>query len=173
LPGAIQAYEQPKGLPAELLARSEHVRSLGGSRSLADQIMTVLTMGAENKALLEEMRSILQQEEQQDSECRSQFGNRWPRKPSRELTANFWSQLEKHEKTLQLAAKGDDSIKTNFDGHMPYIESLSATRVRCLKTFQPLLTSSDRASWKHRYPPVLYKPNRLTICHNYNGLKMA
>ena len=41
LPGSIQAYEQPIGLPAGILKNSDEVRSHGGSQAMMENLQTL------------------------------------------------------------------------------------------------------------------------------------
>jgi len=55
LPAAIEALEQPIGLPQGLLKRSEEVRKEGGAASLISQRETILQLASKDNEILSEV----------------------------------------------------------------------------------------------------------------------
>jgi hypothetical protein len=55
LPAAIEAVEQPIGLPPTLLKRSEEVRSLGGAQSLTEMMQTLTVLATQDSDLLDQV----------------------------------------------------------------------------------------------------------------------
>jgi programmed cell death 6-interacting protein len=66
---------------------------------------------------------------QEDTECRTQFKERWTRVPSSDLQKNLRDQLTKHKKTFSTARSGDEVINKKYDQNIHLIESLCATKV--------------------------------------------
>lgn len=52
LPGSIQAFEQPMGLPGDLLKKSEQVKAEGGSQLLVENMQTLKVLAQEASDLL-------------------------------------------------------------------------------------------------------------------------
>ncbi|KAJ1555565.1 Rhophilin, Rho GTPase binding protein, partial [Nowakowskiella sp. JEL0078] len=128
LPGAIDAIEQPAGLPTTLLKRSEEVKNQGGARSLNDMMNTVAGLSANDFALLEEALQILDREAAEDTEMRNQFHERWTRTQSKDLTTNLRETAKTYREKLNKAKLSDQLVKTKVEKFFPYIEALCASK---------------------------------------------
>eukprot|EP00158_Paraphelidium_tribonemae_P005077 Partr_v1_DN27146_c0_g1_i2_m16130 putative Programmed cell death 6 interacting protein len=128
LPGSLQAFEKPIGLPEELLKKSNEVRENGGARSLSDQMHTMLAISMENAKMLKEIESILETERGEDDECKRTFATGWNRKSSSELQKPLRDKLEARQKTFEAARKGDATLRMKLDDGLPHMTSLSGTR---------------------------------------------
>ncbi|KAI8803201.1 BRO1-like domain-containing protein [Cladochytrium replicatum] len=128
LPGAIEALEQPVGLPPSLLKRADEVRALGGARALTNMLDTLRAMGAKDGEILDEALEVLGREEADDGAMRMQFQTRWTRPPSSELTANLRETAKVYRDKLRKAEQSDSLIQGKIEKHLPHIESLSATK---------------------------------------------
>ncbi|KAG0080018.1 pH-response regulator protein palA/rim20 [Linnemannia elongata] len=107
LPGALQAMEQPVGLPPSLLSHIDEIHAEGGVRGLHDMMETVRTLSRQNSAILDEIFEALQQEADEDEVMRQRFQGRWNRPTSASLTVAFMEQGRKHRETLETARKSD------------------------------------------------------------------
>ncbi|KAI3652916.1 hypothetical protein MP228_002341 [Amoeboaphelidium protococcarum] len=129
LPSVIQAYEQPIGLPQEIIQKSTEVKQVGGAMSLQQQLQTLNVLAQEDQELLAQIRRQLEDEQKDDEECRDRFGvSRWTRTRSLELQRNLREQLDKREKLVSTARQSDLLVKSKFDSNLPHIESLSSSR---------------------------------------------
>ncbi|KAI1279848.1 pH-response regulator protein palA/rim20, partial [Mortierella claussenii] len=70
LPGALQALEQPVGLPPSLLSHIDEVQAEGGMRTLNEMLETVRTVSRQNASILDEIFEALQQEAEEDEAMR-------------------------------------------------------------------------------------------------------
>ncbi|KAJ3300005.1 pH-response regulator protein palA/rim20 [Borealophlyctis nickersoniae] len=145
LPAAIEALEQPIGLPPALLQRSQDVRKQGGANSLRDQWQTVLSMAERDAALLEEAIKILDDEAREDDELRTQFRERWTRAPSRALTSNMRDSVKVYQSKLDAAKKSNELVRNKIDANMHLIESLSLTKDELEASIPSSTTSSTLA----------------------------
>jgi len=127
LPAALDALEQPIGLPAGLLARSEEVRNSGGAGSLASTCEHLAYTSKEVDNALAEGMKKLEDEEQEDNALRAKYGSRWVRTPSATLNGGLKGECAKHRAMLQNASKSDVGVKNKVDANRPMIEQLSAS----------------------------------------------
>lgn len=150
LPAAIEALEQPIGLPPTLLQHSEEVRQQGGAHSLQDTFATINAMAEKDNAILDEvtlfhlnsatfeldfslhMQAIrtLDDEAKDDEEMRNQFGAKWTRTRSNDITANLRETAKVYRNKMATAKKSDQLINRKLEQHLHYIESLSLTKVQ-------------------------------------------
>ncbi|KAF9171702.1 pH-response regulator protein palA/rim20 [Mortierella sp. AD010] len=115
LPGALQALEQPVGLPPSLLSHIDEIQAEGGSRVLYEMLENVRTLSRQNAAILDEIFEALQQEADEDEAMRQRFQGRWNRPTSASLTVAFVEQGKKHRDTLETARKSDLIVKNKLD----------------------------------------------------------
>ncbi|TPX32747.1 hypothetical protein SmJEL517_g04211 [Synchytrium microbalum] len=129
LPGAIEALEQPIGIPPAVLQRSEEVRKSGGVSGLQSTYETVLALSVADVALLDEAMKALDNEAKEDDEARHQFGkDRWTRTPSRDLTGNLRDTARLYREKLDMARKSDMVVRTKIDNNFAVMTSLSSSR---------------------------------------------
>ncbi|RUP46362.1 hypothetical protein BC936DRAFT_147042 [Jimgerdemannia flammicorona] len=128
LPGALQALEQPIGLPPSLLARSEEVQHEGGLHALYDMLENVKSMSMRNAEILDEALNALDEEQEDDEQMRGQFRDRWVRPPSQALTSQLVEQAQKQRETLDNALKADQIVRGKIDTWSAIIEVLSLPR---------------------------------------------
>lgn len=142
LPAALDALEQPVGLPPGLLARAEEVRGNGGAASLAATSDHLGHMSKEIEKVLSEGLQLLQKEEAEDNSLRSKYGSRWVRTPSASLNETLKSEAIKHKTLLENAAKSDAVVRNKFDVGRPVIEQLGASQ-QDLEKAVPSSTAKD------------------------------
>lgn len=128
LPGSIEALEQPLGLPASLLQKSEEVRREGGAESITSLSETLSALRDADLRLLNEAIQILDEEERQDTEMRNHLKNRWTRPPSAQLNKNLREAGDSFKEKLVLAQKSDSMIQRKLEDHLPSIDALGSNR---------------------------------------------
>ncbi|KAK3837389.1 MAG: BRO1-like domain-containing protein [Linnemannia gamsii] len=138
LPGALQAMEQPVGLPPSLLSHIDEIHAEGGVRGLHDMMETVRTLSRQNSAILDEIFEALQQEADEDEAMRQRFQGRWNRPTSASLTVAFVEQGRKHRETLETARKSDLIVQNK-------LEALMTTWGRSLELLSSGRTEVERA----------------------------
>ncbi|KAF9356394.1 pH-response regulator protein palA/rim20 [Mortierella sp. AD094] len=146
LPGALQALEQPVGLPPSLLSHIDEIHTEGGARALQEMLENVRTLSRQNAAILDEIFEALQQEADEDEIMRQRFQGRWNRPTSASLTVAFVEQGRKHRETLETARKSDLIVKSK-------LEAFLTTWGRSLE-----LLSSGRADVERAVPNTTNAP---------------
>ncbi|KAF9181542.1 pH-response regulator protein palA/rim20 [Haplosporangium sp. Z 767] len=146
LPGALQALDQPVGLPPSILSHIDEIQSEGGVHALHEMLETVRTLSRQNAAILDEIFEALQQEAEEDEAMRRRFQGRWNRPTSASLTVSFVEQGRKHRETLETAKKSDQIVKNK-------LEALLDTWGRSLE-----LLSSGRAEVERAVPNTTNAP---------------
>ncbi|KAF9114815.1 pH-response regulator protein palA/rim20 [Mortierella sp. AM989] len=146
LPGALQALEQPVGLPPSLLSHIDEIHAEGGIHVLQEMLENVRTLSRQNASILDEIFEALQQEAEEDETMRHRFQGRWNRPTSASLTVAFVEQGRKHRETLETARKSDLIVKNK-------LEAFLTTWGRSLE-----LLSSGRAEVERAVPNTINAP---------------
>ncbi|KAI7827435.1 BRO1-like domain-containing protein [Gamsiella multidivaricata] len=115
LPGALQALDQPVGLPPSLLSHIDEIQAEGGVHALREMLETVRTISRKNAAILDEIFEALQQEAEEDEAMRQRFQGRWNRPTSASLTVAFVEQGKKYRETLETARKSDQIVENKLE----------------------------------------------------------
>ena len=153
LPGALQAYEQPIGLPAELLQKSEEIRKNGGAQSLGEGVQTIQALAAENESTIQQIIKILDQEIHDEEECRSTFPDRWRRSSSITLQQPLRDKLKQRMDTFSKAKNGDALIGKKFADALPGITALSSSK----EELEHSIPASSQSSAISKNDPVISK----------------
>ena len=125
LPGILMASEQPSGLPATLISQSEGVRRRGGLAALRQGAAQVQALLQANKALLEQIRELMEDEAKEDEEARSYYGSaRWSRPQSAEYFAAQAQGLQRYEAFLDQAQSSDQLVRDKLEAWGPKIDRL-------------------------------------------------
>jgi len=158
LPGALEAFETPTGIPPALQHNMATVRQEGGVKMLMEQIELLDKVATQDEILLKEAQEILDAEEQEDAQMRSQYGTRWNRykkivtkipckslsfrsflsvyfsfrTPSHTLTANLRQEAQKSVGHVNHARKSDEFVKQKLRSHAEPITKLTWPAVRTL-----------------------------------------
>eukprot|EP00761_Pharyngomonas_kirbyi_P011680 gb/GECH01011706.1/.p1 GENE.gb/GECH01011706.1/~~gb/GECH01011706.1/.p1 ORF type:complete len:838 (+),score=236.32 gb/GECH01011706.1/:1-2514(+) len=117
LPGSILAAEQDKGFPESVFQKMQRIASTGGVNRLHDLRGTLGGLASETITMLEDMEKSLNNEEQEDRECRQKFAARWNRHPSPQLTVNLKKQLKDYQNKAEMASKSDGVIKEKIESN--------------------------------------------------------
>ncbi|BGP58258.1 hypothetical protein JCM8202_000980 [Rhodotorula sphaerocarpa] len=115
LPAALEAVQQPIGVPVALLERSEHVQLQGGLAKLETMMKDVRRVAGVNRQLVDESQAMLQEEADVDASYRATYGTlRWTRPPSVEVSAPLVQRAEQLEAVLNAAAESDGLVRAKF-----------------------------------------------------------
>jgi programmed cell death 6-interacting protein len=110
LPGSILAADQKQGFPKDVHDKIQKIESAGGIRRLHELKTTLDEMAVEANQLCEKIKQTLDQEAADDNECRQQYGQRWPRLASQNLTVNLYKQLNEYSSKIKQAQKSDQLV---------------------------------------------------------------
>ena len=128
LPAAIEALEQPIGLPANLLERSQQVRANGGANGLRNSYQTLLSLSKNDWDILKRAIDFVDAEEREDNSLKVQFADRWTRTASMNLNKNLRESERTLRKKLQDADNANRIVQTKLDNNAHLIENLCLTR---------------------------------------------
>eukprot|EP01027_Heterolobosea_sp_BB2_P005128 GEZU01007877.1.p2 GENE.GEZU01007877.1~~GEZU01007877.1.p2 ORF type:complete len:743 (-),score=242.94 GEZU01007877.1:2331-4559(-) len=128
LPGAILAAEKKEGLPQEVFVKIEKVQQQGGITRLQELLQLINQMSGETRTLCEKVEKAIQEEEDDDRQCREQFAARWPRHPSPQLTVNLKKQLADFKHKVQIAQQSDQLIQNKINDNRAILEKLELSK---------------------------------------------
>nr|KAJ3418151.1 Rhophilin, Rho GTPase binding protein [Polyrhizophydium stewartii] len=115
LPGAIEALEQPIGLPQSVLQRSEEIRAQGGFEGLESSWQTLQAMSSKCWTILREAMEKLDTEAAEDQSMQMQFGDKWNRASSVSLGQNLRDSERRFREKLQEADNANRVVRSKMD----------------------------------------------------------
>lgn len=101
-------------------------------------------MGEQSSVLLRSIDEILDKEEKDDDQIRSQLKEKWTRSPSHALTLNIRQEISKFKGNLEHARKSDNLVKTKYQDVEDMLRKLTTVR---------------------SFHNVFLKPKRILICY--------
>ncbi|KAI0006984.1 BRO1-like domain-containing protein [Xylariaceae sp. FL0662B] len=118
LPGSIQAFEKPLGLPGTLVQHAEEIRQADAIHRLQRSFADIEKLRAADIATFEEGKELLQVEAEEDARLRRKFGtDRWSRPESRSEPnqgAKLWTQVTETEGWFATSASSDGVVRDKF-----------------------------------------------------------
>lgn len=152
LPAALEATQQPLGVPPTLLEKSTAVQAEGGLERLETMMQDVRRVAKVNQKMLQEVRhalrygfqtrsltgiakqsnELLDQEAETDAAHRSGHGTmRWTRPPSDESAAPLRQRAEQLVGLLGAAGESDSLVRNKFGEWEEAIRTLVGGQARC------------------------------------------
>ncbi|KAJ8119311.1 hypothetical protein ONZ43_g3713 [Nemania bipapillata] len=129
LPGSIQAFEKPLGLPGTLVQHAEEIRQADARNRLQRSFVDIEKLRATDMAMFEEGRELLRVEEEEDNRLRMKFGtDRWTRPESRSEPsqgAKLWNQVGDAEGWFATSASSDEVVREKFYSAEPTLAILA------------------------------------------------
>lgn len=129
LPGSIQAFEKPLGLPGTLVQHAEEIRQADAITRLQRSFADIDKLRAADLAVFEEGREFLRGEEEEDNRLRLKFGtDRWARPESRNEPnqgAKLWTQAGEAEGWFANSASSDGVVREKFNTVEPTLAILA------------------------------------------------
>ncbi|RVE50047.1 hypothetical protein evm_005253 [Chilo suppressalis] len=116
LPAALDAC-RPGGLPIALRDKAASVRAQGGLPALLRLLRDMPDLLQRNKDILDETERMLREEADSDESLRKQFGTRWSRTPSAQLTESFRANATKYRQIIDNAVRADQIVQQKFQQH--------------------------------------------------------
>ncbi|KAI1084769.1 BRO1-domain-containing protein [Whalleya microplaca] len=118
LPGSIQAFEKPLGLPGTLVQHAEEIRQADAIHRLQRSFVDIEKLRAADIATFEEGKELLEAEAEEDARLRRKYGTeRWPRPESRaEPTqgAKLWNQVAETQGWFATSESSDGVVRDKF-----------------------------------------------------------
>ena len=128
LPAALEAEEGEQGLSDDLWGQVSAVQYKGGRDSLEAQIERIDISVREAKSAVQSIVEELSKEKAEDDSMRQQFGSRWNRRPSEQLTAQFSRDVDIVRKYLQEADKSNAKVKAELERNAAALDALMQPR---------------------------------------------
>lgn len=129
LPGSIQAFEKPLGLPGTLVQHAEEIRQADAINRLQRSFADIDKLRAADIAMFEEGKELLQAEEEEDARLRRRYGtDRWARPEGRSEPsqgAKLWNQVNEAEGWFGNSASSDGVVREKFRGIEPTLAILA------------------------------------------------
>ena len=146
LPQAIDAREQPSGLPETVAAHAEEIRSQGGMATLREKHDALLSTAATNLAMLDEGDRLLAEEAADDQRMKERWGTDWSRTGSTALNGKLLAESQKYRDVLNRANASDIIVKERIAKNEPGIAKLSLSDADLLSQLPSSNTASSSAS---------------------------
>ncbi|KAI0130783.1 BRO1-domain-containing protein [Daldinia grandis] len=163
LPGSLQAFEKPLGLPGTLVQHAEEIRQADALHRLQRSFADIDKLRAADLAVFEEGKSLLQAEEEEDAQLRRKYGTeRWPRPESRfepNQGLKLWKQVSDAEGWFANSESSDKVVRDKFYSIEPMLAVLTGPD-RGLLDFVP---SSRRTEVPESLKPAI---GRLRTAYN-------
>ncbi|KAI1147809.1 BRO1-like domain-containing protein [Nemania diffusa] len=155
LPGSIQAFEKPLGLPGTLVQHAEEIRQADARNRLQRSFADIEKLRATDMAMFEEGTELLRAEEEEDNRLRMKFGtDRWTRPESRHEPnqgAKLWTQAADAEGWFATSASSDEVVREKFYSAEPTLAILAGPD-RAIMDFVP---SSRRTEIPETLKPAI------------------
>ncbi|KAI1842757.1 hypothetical protein JX266_011078 [Neoarthrinium moseri] len=129
LPGSIQSFEKPLGLPGTLVQHAEEIRQADAINRLQRSFSDIEKLRAADIAVFEEGKGLLQAEEEEDTRLRQRFGTeRWARPDSRSdpvQGAKLWNQVGEAAGWFSNSGSSDALVREKFYAVEPLLAVLA------------------------------------------------
>ncbi|KAI1817645.1 pH-response regulator protein palA/RIM20 [Poronia punctata] len=157
LPGSIQAFEKPLGLPGNLIQHADEIRQADARNRLHRSFADIDKLRATDMAVFEEGRQLLQAEEEEDNQRRRRFGTeRWNRPESRNEPgqgAKLWTQVAEAEGWFANSESSDRVVREKFYG----VEGILAILAGPDRGIMDFVPSSRRTEIPEALKPAIGK----------------
>ncbi|KAH8677542.1 BRO1-like domain-containing protein [Xylariales sp. PMI_506] len=131
LPGSIQAFEKPLGLPGTLVQHAEEIRQADAISRLQRSFADIDKLRTADLAVFEEGKELLQAEEEEDNRMRRRFGtDRWARPESRlepMQGVKLWNQVNEAGGWFSNSASSDALVREKFHAVEPTLAILTGS----------------------------------------------
>lgn len=125
LPAALDDVTKYEKCPNSIREKSSKVKVSGGITALRAKSNELPNLYKRNEEILNETSRILNDEKETDNKIRNQFGVKWTRVPSEQLTVPLIQELGKYRGILNTAANADGIVRKKFGENARGIELLS------------------------------------------------
>ncbi|KAK6071395.1 BRO1-like domain-containing protein [Seiridium cupressi] len=163
LPGSIQAFEKPLGLPGTLVQHAEEIRQADAIHRLQRSFADIDKLRTNDMNMFEEGKELLGAEEEEDNRMRRRYGTeRWARPESRAdptQGAKLWNQVNEAGGWFSNSASSDALVREKFYA----VESLLAVLAGPDRGIMDFVPSSRRTEIPETLRPAI---GRLRSAYN-------
>lgn len=114
--------------PAPVLQLTYGIRPQGGLDALMGRMEANQAVRKRAEELLEQCRSALAAEAEQDRQARREFGKRWQRPSSDQLAAPMERELQRYDELLSASRAGDEAVGRKVEEHWDAMCKLAMSR---------------------------------------------
>ncbi|KAK6053898.1 BRO1-like domain protein, partial [Cooperia oncophora] len=129
LPAALDDVTSMDTLPESIKQKSAKVKQAGGISELQRLFNELPGLYKRNEEILDETNRMLTEEKDSDDNLRRQFGTKWSRMSSEQLTGPLLQEIGKYRGILHTASNADKMVKEKFEANKAGIEMLSKNEV--------------------------------------------
>lgn len=150
LPGSLDSVEKPRGIPADIIAHSDQIRSERGLETTREAARDVQRLAATAREELNGAIAVLEDERAEDEMLRRRAG--WSRPESQSAGEHLYSRLEELETYLVDAAASDELVRSKLE-EIDYLLSILNSGRSALENYLPSSVSGVRSpDVKRRIP---------------------
>ncbi|CAI4231493.1 unnamed protein product [Auanema sp. JU1783] len=125
LPAALDDMISSDTLPESIKEKSSKVKQSGGHSELLRLFNDLPSLFKRNQEILDETNKSLTEEKESDDNLRRQFGTKWSRMSSDQLTSPLIQEIGKYRGIMHTASNADKMVREKFDANSSAIEMLS------------------------------------------------
>ncbi|WKX95147.1 hypothetical protein Q1695_011978 [Nippostrongylus brasiliensis] len=129
LPAALDDMTSMDALPESIKQKSAKVKQAGGLAELQRLFNELPTLYKRNEEILDETNRMLTEEKESDDTLRRQFGTKWSRMSSEQLTGPLLQEIGKYRGILHTASSADKMVREKFEANRSAIDLLSKNEV--------------------------------------------
>ena len=128
LPAALEAEDGDKGVSDELWGQVHEIQYKNGRDGLETATERIDIAVREAKSAIASVEEELNKERSEDDTMRRQFGTRWNRRTSEQLTAQFKRDVDIIKKYLQEADKSNAKVRSELERNGGVLDALRQSR---------------------------------------------
>ncbi len=125
LPASIEDVSGVNKLPDSILQKSQLIKDKGGIAKIDSMMAELPSLLQRNTEILNVTKRALEEEEQSDTELRSQMREKWTRTPSKDLNSYLHQEIQEFHRIINNAIKANSTIETKYKTHRDGIQLLS------------------------------------------------
>lgn len=126
LPAAIEDVgNQNNALPPSLIEKSKMIKDKGGIQKIDQMFSELPSLLTRNTEILNEAKSILEDEEKSDTELKANLREKWTRTGSKMLNEPLFTEIRQYEQIIDNAIKANKTIEEKYKRHRDSIILLS------------------------------------------------
>ncbi len=128
LPHSLEAATTSSEISESLWKKISEIQQKGGTTFLTNQLGNLEKKCEEIAKRINDMELAVYNEEQEDSNLRTLYGNKWVRYLSNNLNGKFYGFLNDYKGKLTIAKNCDSQIKTTIMGNLKHFELFNLSK---------------------------------------------
>ncbi|KAH7731130.1 alix-SF [Aphelenchoides avenae] len=143
LPAALDDATNHEKCPESIRQKSSKVKSAGGLEAIQSKLSDLPGLFKRNEEILTETSRLLREEKENDESLRRQFGAKWTRVQSDQLTAPLQQELGKYRGILTTATNADAIVAKKFEDNRRAIDLLSKPEIELANAIPSISANGD------------------------------